>query len=246
MNAILIENIEAFLEEKMSFKDLQEIAKNMGVTELEEKINWVRNSSTAIEATGLRNQLKEILPSTITEEAKVVDFEPEQKSKIGKWLWAAASVLILVTAYWGINRNQETNLYAKYEYIDPGLPVLMSQSDNHLLYDALTYYSEENYVVAESKLLKLQADATSNDTISYFLGASLLYQGKTNAAKEVLKQVQEFSNSSFKQKAEWLLVLVSVKENNVEKAKISVGKILDSPTHEFFEEAQSLQQDLNQ
>lgn len=241
MNELLIEKIEAFLEGEISREELQKAADEAGVAKLEEEIQWFKDSQVAIESAGLRQQLKEILPKPEKKETKVVRLR-----SIRRVLAAAASVLVIVVAYWGLNRGGQSSLYAEYEYVDPGLPVLMSQSKDHQLYDALTYYSEGDYSVAEEKLRQIQSDYPNSDTLSYYLGASLLYQGKTEAAKAPLEEVSSFSNSRFQQRADWLLVMAALKEKNREEAGSIVQRILNTPGHEFMEKAQALQQDLTQ
>jgi TolA-binding protein len=241
MNELLIEKIEAFLEGEISREELQKMAEEAGIANLDEEIQWFQDSRVAIASAGLRRQLKEVLPQPAKKETRVVRLR-----SIRRVLAVAASVLVIVVAYWGLNRSGQSSLYADYEYVDPGLPVLMSQSKDHQLYDALSYYSEGNYSVAEEKLQQIQADYPNSDTLAYYLGASLLYQGKTEAAKAPLEEVSTFENSRFRQRADWLLVMAALKEKNLEEAGTLVELILNTPGHEFTDRAQALQQDLDQ
>jgi len=241
MNTELMEYIEDYLEGRINREELDRKAGEMEeVKDLDEKIQWFRDSQTAIEVAGLRDQLKGVLPKAEQKKTKV-----RRLRSIRTVLAAAASVLIIVVAYWGLNRFQQPGLYSKYEYVDPGLPVLMSQSEQHQLYDALTYYGEGNYAVAEEKLSDIQAQFAGNDTLYYYLGASRLYQGKTEAARQTLQQVLQQEDSGFAERAEWLMVLSALKDKNREQAKALVQKILDNPEHEFFERAEQLQEELN-
>lgn len=241
MSAEFIEQIEAYLKGNMSRETLENIAKDQGISNLDEEIEWYENSITAIQAVGLRNQLKEILPKAEKKEAQVRSL-PNRRWLIG----IAASFLLIVLAYFGFVKNNQHSLYAQYEFIDPGLPVLMSQSEDHQLYDAMSYYSEGNYSVAEEKLLQLQEDFGSNDTISYFLGASRLYQGKTALAQAPLIQVAGEFSSRFQQKAEWLMVLAALQSKNQEEAKRLLEVILKDTGHDFYKKAQDLQKELSQ
>ena len=240
MTAALIAKIEAFLEGRLSKAALQAQAEQEGVTNIDEEIKWFQDSQVAIEAAGLRDQLQEALN------------QPEEKKGIIRQLGPlrtgfaiAASILLLVVVYWGIQSDNTTSLYATYEYVDPGLPVLMSQSDQHQLYDALSYYSEENYTVAAEKLGLLLETGTKSDTISYYLGASLLYQGKTEEAVPALKTLSEDSASPFHLRAQWLLVLAALKEEQLGEAQQLLPIILENQTHPFFEKAKQLQLELN-
>ncbi len=240
MNELIIEKIEAYLEGDISREELQKVAADAGVSNLDQEIEWFKDSQVAIEAAGLRQQLQEVLPKPAKKEARVV-----QLRSIRRVLAVAASVLVIVVAYFGLNRGGSSSLYADYEYVDPGLPVLMSQSKDHQLYDALSYYSEGDYAVAEEKLQQIQADFPNSDTLSYYLGASLLYQGKTEAAKGPLQEVSSFENSRFHQRADWLLVMTALKEKDLEQAGTLVQRILDTPNHEFLERAKALKEELS-
>lgn len=240
MSTELLEQIEAYLEGRISREELQRTADAEGVKDLEEELKWFENSRTAIEAAGLRNQLDELLPRPEETKAKVRRFRPN------RWiLAAAASVLLVLAIYWGQQSNRP-DLYSQYEYLDPGLPVLMSQSNDHLLYDALTYYGEENYSVAAEKLQNIREQYAESDTLNYYLGASLLYQGKSEAAAPYLLQVSEREESRFQQRAEWLLILASLKEKDLETARDRLKTILETPGHEFLERAQDLQNTLQE
>ncbi len=239
MNAEFFEQIEAYLEGAISKETLRELAKAEGVKDLDEAIRWFEDSQTAIEAAGLRAQLQEALPKVAQKETQVRRLRP-----IRTILAAAASVLIIVVAYFGFVRDNEPGLYAKYEYVDPGLPVLMSQSKDHMLYDAMTYFGEGNYEVAAEKLIQIQDQYAGSDTLSYYLGASLLYQGQTEEARTALQPVTEMEDSRFREKAEWLLVLTALKEKDEEKARSALQRILEQPDHAFIEEAKQLQKDV--
>ena len=240
MTAEFIENIEDFLNGKMDREDLEKIAKEQGISNLDEEIEWFKDSLSAIRAAGLRDQLKEILPKP-QKEAKI--------RRLGRNRWIigiAASVLLIVIAYFGFVDGNNSTLYAKYEFVDPGLPVLMSQSEDFSLYDAMSYYGEGNYATAEEKLLQLEAASGANDTVSYYLGASQLYLGKAELAINALQQVADQEESKFKQKAQWLIVLTALKSNELAEAQDLLETVLENPEHTFYEDAQELQKELRQ
>jgi hypothetical protein len=240
MTAEFIENIEDFLNGKMDREDLEKIAKEQGISNLDEEIEWFKDSLSAIRAAGLRDQLKEILPKP-QKEAKI--------RRLGRNRWIigiAASVLLIVIAYFGFVDGNNSTLYAKYEFVDPGLPVLMSQSEDFSLYDAMSYYGEGNYTTAEEKLLQLEAASGANDTVSYYLGASQLYLGKAELAINALQQVADQEESKFNQRAQWLIVLTALKSNELAEAQDLLETVLENPEHTFYEDAQELQKELRQ
>lgn len=241
MNESFIENIEAYLEGSISRETLQQIADKEGIVNLEEEIRWFRDSQVAIEAAGLRQQIKEILPQASKKEAKVVRLR-----RLRTVLAIAASVLVIVVAYLGWNNAQSDSLYAEYEYIAPGPPMLMSQSDDYELYDALTYYGEGNYGEAARRLQGIVDAYPNSDTLAFYLGASLLYQGETAAARSSLENLLRQEDSRFQQRAEWLLVLLALKEKDWATAEARLSLIRSTPDHEFYDSAQSLAETLRE
>ncbi len=241
MNEEMIQHIESYLEGQMDRQQLQAHAREAGVEDLDAEIEWVKNTQLAVEMSGLRTQLNAALPHHHQkEEARV------QNLWLLKGLLAtAAALFILVLIYLGVNSLDKSALYAQYEYKDPGLPLLMGQSDAYELYDALSYYSEGRYEVAEDKLKGIQPDFPTNDTLAYYLGASLLYQEKNQEARDILHPLVAADSSDFQERAEWLLVLTYLKEKNYEKAEIEMLPILPSEDHAFYPDARKLKDDLD-
>lgn len=241
MKAKLIEHIEAFLDGQISREELQEQAKGQEVTDLDQEIEWVKDTRIAVGAAGLRDQLQASLSKATTKET------PVRRLRYLRPLMAiAASVLVLVIAYWGFLRTETNDLYAQYEYVDPGLPVLMSQSEEYELLDALTYYGEGNYAEAAEKLEQLQPTYPNNDTLTYYLAASLLYQGHPSMAEPYLNVVVAQDDSEFQERAQWLLVLSALRDEQTTLAAERLRPVLAAPDHPFFAEATRLQEAITQ
>lgn len=240
MTAEYFDQIEQFLNGELSKDDLQGLLPDIRPEQLDKDIELLRNMRTAVEAAGLRDQLQNTLSKAETPPAKV-----RRLSTWKRGLSIAASLLLLLSLYWfWPNSTQEGGLYAKYEYVDPGLPVLMSQSEDYKLYDALSYYGEEDYATAIQKLSALQAEGISNDTISFYLGASQLYQGKIEAARTTLGPLSSIS-TPFKERSEWLLVLAALRGNDLAEVRTRVDAILAQESHIFYQQAENLLTDLN-
>lgn len=237
MKAEVMEQIEAFLAGRIDREQLEAQAREQEVTDLDAEIEWVREAQTAVEAAGLREQLQATLPRPAT--ARVRRLRPGRRL-----LAIAATVLILVAAgLWLIlgNGPESERLYAEYEYVDPGLPVLMSQSDEYALYDALTFYSEGNYSVAIEKLRALPDTYAGNDTLNYYLGASLLYDGQPEAARAALERVRTDAGAAFAERAQWLRVLAALRDGNRVRAEPILDEIIANPDHAFRAPALRLQ-----
>lgn len=242
MNREYFDQIERFLDGEISRTDLEALFPDVATVQLETDIATNRNMRTAIEAAGLRDQLIEILPKTVAETTA----ETTKIRRLIPWkqgLAIAASILVLAIVYFAWPTNESGGLYAEFEYIDPGLPVLMSQSDDHALYDALSYYSEEDYETTIEKLTGLQAQGISNDTITFYLGASYLYQRQAGSAAETLSRLAN-DGSPFQNQAEWLLVLTALQQEDYDQAQAFLTKVLQNNTHPFHNNAQRLQTEL--
>ncbi len=240
MTTELLEYIEEYLEGKISRTTLeQKAAEQEEDIDLDAEIEWLTNSQIAVEASGLREQIKEIFPKPQQQGARVINF----RSRTGI-IAVAASVLLLVVGYFGLFYNPEPSLYAQFEYVDPGIPVLMSQTDEYELYDAMSYYSEEDYATAEDKLRALTQTNTQNDTLFYYLGASQLYQSKLKSAIENLDIVSKNTDSEYQEKAEWLKTLAHLKEGNNQEVEQMLRIILEKENHEFALQARDLKNEL--
>jgi hypothetical protein len=234
MNADLLERIEAYLDGRIDRETLEQSATAAGATDLDREIEWLRDSRTAIEAAGLREQLRHTLPATAA--PTVRRLRPSRTL-----LAIAASLLVLVVAaLWWLNQPATPALYAEYEYIDPGLPVLMSQSEDYELYDALTYYGEGNYAVAAEKLRGLTGSPADSDTLRFYLGASLLYQGRPEAAQTEFERILAAPDAEFKPRAQWLSVLAALRREDYATARRRLTPILSTPGHPFAEAARNL------
>ncbi len=245
MKAEMIHKIEDYLLGDVSYTELESYASSAGVADLDEKIEWVKNAGIAIEADGLRNQIKQLLSK---EEGAVA---PKRKARVismkpARWIMGiAASALILIAGYWAFFSLSGLNdTYAAYEYVDPGLPVVMSHSDNYELYDALSYYSEENYKVTIEKLTDLQSNNISSDTISFYLGASQLYEGDPKSASVELQKIFIYPASIFQKRAEWLLIMCALRQDNIEAARSQIITLISNTDHPFYVKALALKEEL--
>jgi len=240
MDVVWLEKLEAFLEGEITRADLERVAKLTGVDNIDQEINWFQNSQLAIETSGVRNQLEGLFSDAehVPEKKRAVSF-------VRPLLALAAIGLVVVLGYWVSSLNYEPQLYSKYLYVDPGMPILMSQSDEYHLNDAMTYYSEENYAVAIEKLGKLLPAQPTNDTIQYFLGASYLYENHIDQAIDELTIVSQDSNSIFKAKAEWLLVMTALRRDDMDKVHELLDPILSHVDHPYIDQAMLLSQELS-
>ncbi len=227
-----IEHIESYLANEISKSDLAKELIHLSPAELEEEIALVKDLQWAIEAEGLKIHLKKSLSSSGKNRPKGII------KKILIITTIAASILLAISLLFFPKKDNYDRLYAQYEYKDPGIPITMSTSNQYELYDALTYYSEDNY---KSCLEKLNTLPNKNDTVSYFSGLCKLNLNYTTDAELELKRVANTENSVFKDKAEWTLVLYYLQQKRSVELVNGLEKITSNKDHTFYIEASSLQ-----
>jgi hypothetical protein len=233
--------IESYLSGEIDRKQLEDFAIQNGILDLDAEIEWMKNVRLAIEAEGLAHQLKEVLPKTSTKGTIIKMHEPSKKGRYSA-LAIAASVVLLLGLLFILKPNNTQKLYSKYEFVDPGLPVLMSQTHQYEIYDALSYYSEQNYEVTIAKLseINLKNSGVYNDTIQYYLGAAQLYNGNVSESMLAFSVVTENDASIFNERAEWLYLLAHLKNGDITKTKLLLEPIVQNAQHSFYEQAIAL------
>ena len=243
MNPEIFEHIESYLAGSLTRDELEELAQTLGVENLQEQIDFVKAVPVAFEINDVRDQIKQL-----------VQAENNQSSSGGRLLslrranWIigiAASVLIVVGVFWfSQDRSGEGTWLDTYHFQDPGIPVVMSTSDNYELYDALSYYSEGNYATTIDKLLTLQ-ETQQSDTITYYLATSYYYSTQENNAVRLFEDVASNVNSNFQQRAQWFLTLIALNQNRLEDAQSILEEIKSNPDHSFYDKAVDLSESLN-
>ena len=230
-----IEHIEAYIEGNLTKPELQKYARQHHITTLEEDVQWVRDAHTAVALSGVREQLETIRPAS-PKEATVRKMTPSSRI-----MAIAAGFLLLIFCYVVYTQMERSgSSYEAFAYEDPGIPIQMSQSPNYRLFDALTYYSEGNYEETILLLQDLQTDLPENDTLQYFLGASLLYEDQPVAARRAFEPILNTDNPRFAERIQWLYVLTYLRAGELQSAQTALQPILDQPNHSFFDRAQAL------
>lgn len=168
-----------------------------------------------VETHGLRLDLEQFHQELNTSE--VIDKSVSWK----KWSIAAAFVLgATLFGYLLLKPSQPEVLFAKYFEPDPGLPTLMSQTDeaDYLFSNAMVAYKQGEYQKAISVWDALESK-DSNDTIGYFIGVAYLADERADKAIEYLQPLAEKSVTAFREEIFYYLGLAYLKEDRVELAK---------------------------
>lgn len=230
-----IERIEAYIAGDLSKSDLQEFARRHKINNIDEDVQWVRDVRSAADLAGVRDQLQQIT-SAPKQEASIRTMTPWSR------IMAIAAGFLLLVFFYAVYTQMETSgpSYEAFAYEDPGIPIQMSQSPNYRLFDALTYYSEENYEKTILQLQELRTDLPENDTLQYFLGASLLYEDQPVAARRAFEPVLNTENPRFAERIQWLYALTYLRADDPQGARVALQPILAQEDHAFHDRAQAL------
>lgn len=131
---------------------------------------------------------------------------------------AAAVILFVVGNYWFFSASSNEKIYDNYFKPDPGLPTMMSTSDDYTFYDAMVNYKQGDYKTAISKWKKLEIKSPNNDTLVYFLGVAHLANNHIDEAISYLEKASATSNSVFMDDANYYLALAYLKKDKKEQA----------------------------
>ncbi len=134
----VFERIERYCLGKMSSAEKGAFeAELISNPELKSEVEIFKQSVLAVKMNAFKNALQNIPESS----------EAVTKIKSYRWLYAAASVVVLLSAGWYffLRTSENDRLFAQYVTVDPGLPVPMSASDDFAFHDAMVDYKNELY-----------------------------------------------------------------------------------------------------
>lgn len=139
-----------------------------------------------------------------------------------KRLSIAAAVILGVTilAFLLLKPSEPEVLFAKYFEPDPGLPTLMSQTNDqeYQFQNGMVAYKQGDYDKALNNWEKLE-DKNTNDTIGYFIGVAKLADGDDEGAITYLLPLAEKESQSFSSETYHYLALAYLKNGQTELAK---------------------------
>lgn len=193
---------------------------------LAEKVAEVKLLMTGIAESELAEKLndyhKEIeIPATRT-----------RKLKPSAMRWSiAASVALLValSAWWGLQKDSDSNIYNQYYKPDPGLMTVMSADNSNYVFEkAMVEYKTGEYGKARTAWEQLLKQKPGNDTLLYFIGAASQATDDMDVAVRYLQPVAEDSNSRFQKDALWYLGLIYLHKGD----KTNAQKYLQASEHE--------------
>lgn len=214
------------LQELKEFNPNQDDVK--GLIELLKKHHWDYNIILKYE-------------SNITEEFNVLLSENNKSN----WLWlkiAAVFIAIIgvssIFYFFSQSPSETEKLYSKYYVPEKGLPILMNSVGNKNFNESMAAFKDDAFDEALKGFSELLKNNPKNDTLRYFVACSNLELGHTNEAIQDFNKIETLS--IFKEKTDFKLALIYIKEDKIEDAKRILKEISINHSHEFYSKANEI------
>ncbi|MCT4628908.1 hypothetical protein [Winogradskyella sp.] len=219
------ESIEAYLNNKLSGNDLSEFEKKLKTdNDFATKVEDIKTILMGVETQALKEQFEVFHEELFSDQKDPITFEPKVKFLNWKRIAVAAALIIATGSFWFFGGNSNERLYANYFTPDPGLPTTMSSNENYEFYEAMVSYKQGHYKKALSTWQDQLKTKTSNDTLNYFIGSTLLADKKESEAISYLLEVTKQEHTVFKNDAFYYLGLAYLKTNDKDKAISALKK----------------------
>lgn len=172
-------------------------------------------------------------------------FKKTSTSRIHFFKLAAAVVIliavfsILFTSFYREKNNVE-ELTQKYKPIEPGLPVLMDNSDSRQFSDAMSLFQDAKFKESLAVFDPMLAENPTNDTLLFYVSLCNFELENYAVAQNKLEMVLSCENSVWVEKSEWWLALSFLSQNEKAKSRLLLQKIEAEKGHLFNEKAGQL------
>jgi len=158
--------------------------------------------------------------------------EKKKKNPLQNWLkYAAVLIPLIGTGYFMLN-NTSKNLYAKYYEKEVGLPVTMGNDNKIIFNEAMNAFKDNEFEESLLGFNELLKNNTTNDTLHYFIGCANLELNNLNKAILNFEEVKKPQH--LKEKSDFKLVLVYLKEEEYRSAKKILQKISENKNHHYY------------
>lgn len=213
------EKIEDFLFGKLATDEINAIEKQIETdTIFAQKVNEVKSVILAVQEFSLVEKTEQWHKEL--HDTPIVPIQRKHSESYIRYISIASALLILIVcAWWWLFPSKEEKLFADFYRPDPGLPTVMSLSENYEFEKAMVDYKSENYAEALTSWEKLLTEHPESDTLLFFIGSSLLAQKNAKASIPYFEKVISDEKSIFRSESYWYLGLALLKENQTDKAK---------------------------
>ena len=239
-----IDLIDKFLRNRLSEGEFTAFNERMKEKEFAEELAFkqdVKIGAKRIGRASLKADLQQLEKNRRPKkEAKTVSLKP--------WLLAAASILLLVMAFFLFNSQQVSSaeLYAEYYAPYPNVitePIVKGEPAKDKLSKALQQYELKNYEEA----IKLFDELPDSDSLLFYHAITSMELNDFALAASIFKKVLTFKKSSFKTPSLYYLGLCALQINNVKTAQdyfTKVSQMNDNP--KLAKQAEEILRKLNE
>lgn len=184
----------------------------------------------------LRVGLKDLQKEKVREQLKVLDDEIESKNPVrlySKWrIWIFWPVAALVAAIFFLLPTVHRQVDLTVLPYEPGLPVTMHSASEQLGFaNAMTHFKAGHFEVAAQLFDGVVSKFSSNDTLLFYLGNSLLRSGEYERSAQVFSQLCVQKNSAYKSHAEFYLWVSEYESTQSSEATRELSRIAERPQH---------------
>ncbi len=235
----IMERMDQYLFDIMSSEEKKEFEADLASDPgLREAFDAHKSMIFSVEAAGVKDDLSKIIANQKSQKssAKTISFNRT-------WIAVAASVVILVGAFYLFNTTRSTaggELYAEFYTVDPGLPTLMGTSDDPRFAEAMVKYKQGEYRTALAEFDLMMNDHNSNDTLLFYRGLCHLELDQPEVSINLFDQIDPVS-SIWAPKAQWYQAMAHLRQDNLDEAKTMINQIVQNPNHRFYQSAKALQ-----
>jgi hypothetical protein len=214
--------IEAFLENKLEGKELENFLERLKVDEnLKEEIKLHRevNESILDDSQQLRKQI-----NTLMNERKF------PSSRFLLILSAIAALFVIGLAFISINKQSKLNdaFTEFYKPYDTDLNTRSSERNYSDVTYAYFLYQNKDYKTAFELLKNYNNSKKTNYMVVFYCGLSALELNLNSDAEKYLLQISSDNNSPYSLHADWYLSMLYLKTNNTPMAKKYLNKLSES------------------
>ncbi len=209
------EIMEAYLQGKLSATEKEAFESQLEQDQdLRAALQNHQRMMNAIRETEFRKVLKEI------QQQKEEKQGPKIRRTNPMLIGIAASVLLLIGAFWVFmpNQNQKLNRQLATVALDPGLPTSLSATTNPDFAEGMNAFKREDYETARNLWQPLLIESPTNDTLLFYMAQIELEATNNGSAQEKFRQLLNQSGSIFFEKAHWYLAVALLREGKIEEA----------------------------
>ena len=168
------------------------------------------------------------------------------KSGYPMFMRIAASLLVVVfiaSLFYWFAPSKTDRLYSGYYEKEMGLPVVLDHESDKLFDEAMNAFRDDDFEAAKTGFIAASKKGEREEEIAYFIACSAMeLQEWEVAEKRFLAAISH--DGEYRDKAEYRLVLVYIKQGDFEAAQSLLQQMSARPTHRYYEEARGLLEEL--